>query len=176
MANSKRIGGEYERDIAKFLTKWVSGDIKPYIFWRQDASGSIGTVMGDKNFSGDIKVVVEEYKWFQNSYSLECKRNYDNLDFQDIFQKTKKDVLKEFWLQANKDVKNTKKQPILFYKKKGKQDIIGITETTLKRLKNKVNKLPCMRISYNSDNLPDIIIYNMEDFFKKVKIEDFKND
>ena len=37
-------GGDNERNVSKFLTKWLTGKEKPYMFWRQDASGGLATV------------------------------------------------------------------------------------------------------------------------------------
>ena len=40
-------GPEFEREIAKYLTKWASGKTKPYWYWRLLGSGSVATLSED---------------------------------------------------------------------------------------------------------------------------------
>lgn len=50
--NSKSIGSNYEREIARLLSKWISGKEDPLICWRNVHSGTISTCDKKKGLSG----------------------------------------------------------------------------------------------------------------------------
>jgi len=54
MTNSKKKGGNYERDVARMLSKWATGTDEVLCFWRQISSGSVSTIAkkNNKNASG----------------------------------------------------------------------------------------------------------------------------
>lgn len=54
-------GGSFEREISKYLTKWLTGTEKPYKYWRQDASGGLATIHAENvHLTGDIKPLVSK--------------------------------------------------------------------------------------------------------------------
>jgi hypothetical protein len=51
-------GGDFEREISKAFTKWLTGVEKPYKFWRMPGSGGLATIHEENtNLSGDIRSV-----------------------------------------------------------------------------------------------------------------------
>ena len=50
-------GGDFERQVSKTLTKWLSGREKPYLFWRMPGSGGLATIHEENvGLSGDIRI------------------------------------------------------------------------------------------------------------------------
>jgi len=52
--NSKKKGGNYERDVARILSVWATSSEENLVYWRQISSGSVSTVAkrNNKNASG----------------------------------------------------------------------------------------------------------------------------
>lgn len=72
MTSKQKIkGSNFEREIAEVL----SGKIKGGKFRRIPSSGSIGTIMGESNLTGDIS---GEVKSFPKKLKGECKVGYSN--------------------------------------------------------------------------------------------------
>lgn len=72
MTSKQKIkGSNFEREIAEVL----SGKIKGGKFRRIPSSGSIGTIMGESNLTGDIS---GEIKFFPKKLKGECKVGYSN--------------------------------------------------------------------------------------------------
>jgi len=168
-------GGEFERDTAKFLTKWLTGKNKPYMFWRQDASGGIATVHIENNhMTGDICSLHPDSRWFTNIFSIECKTGYKQTSFWQHFTSINFGI-EEFWKQACNDGEKANKLPMLIYRKKGRKIIIGIDDRAYNKLNNKLSKLNHIRICWNKENtLCDCILFDMIDFFKIIKPDDIK--
>ena len=59
-------GQNFERDISKYLTKWLTGTTKPYVFWRNDGSGSFATRdVENAELAGDLKALRREGDFFR---------------------------------------------------------------------------------------------------------------
>lgn len=166
-------GGENERNVAKFLTKWLTGKPKPYMFWRQDASGGLATVhIENYHMTGDICSVHPDSEFFTNLFSIECKTGYPNTSFWQHFSSVKFGI-EEFWKQALDDSKKSHKHPMLIYRKKNRKWIVGIDVYIWNELKEKINDLNYIKLYWGNDII-DCVLYDMEDFFNKVKPEDIK--
>ena len=102
-------GSGWERDTCKFLSKWIQGTEKPYLFWRGRGSGGMFTVseggVGDA-FSGDVYSVRPEERFLTDHYSIECKDGYANTSLDKFFKYNKSDPLKSFWEQCVDDAEN----------------------------------------------------------------------
>lgn len=73
-SKGKAKGNAGERLVCKILTKFVSGQEKPYAFWRSANSGGLATVLGmHDDLSGDIIALRDEGKPITNNFSLEIK-------------------------------------------------------------------------------------------------------
>ncbi|MFW6129963.1 MAG: putative PDDEXK endonuclease [Atribacterota bacterium] len=165
---SSKKGSKWERDVAKFLTKWLTGVEKPYCFWRSPGSGSVSTIIKEnEHISGDIISLKPEAKFFTDVFSIELKTGYPDTSFFHYFS-CKNFQIENFWSQCVKDAGN--KNPLLVYKKDRNTPIVGITKIVANKLK--LNKLKHITVKF--DKLPDLVLLSFYDFFNKVKPEDIK--
>jgi hypothetical protein len=179
-------GGQNERDVSKFLTKWLTGTVKPYMFWRQEASGGLATVhVENVHMTGDIKHLHPDSKFFTDIFSIECKTGYPKTSFWQHFSKVQF-AIEDFWLQTLEDATKSKKEPMLIYRKKGRKWIIGINRCIQEKLHEKIRGLNNIVINWSPKKVPqydpkfrqnpsqDCILYDMESFFNKVKPDDIR--
>jgi len=165
MVNGKSKGSSFERDTCKFLTKYFTGNDKPYVFWRSPSSGAIG--ISSPNASGDIIALDEKYMWFTDKFNLELKTGYADADFHKHFKDNKNNTIEDFWIQCQKDAKLKNKYGILIFRKKGYQTIIGIQEDIFLQLKTFPTKY--MLVSFLE--MPKIVFFDFNKFFEIVKPE-----
>jgi hypothetical protein len=174
MSNGKAKGSGFERDIAKFLTKYVTGQDKPLCFWRSPSSGILGTIAESMDASGDIIALRPEGVPITQLFSIEIKTGYEDVDLLKMFKSNKNNTLESFWKQCIRDARKAEKYGLLIFRKKGYNVIIGIENNVVIMLKKQKVELPkSIIINFNND-LPDMVMYSMEDFFNCVKIENIK--
>jgi|GEM_PF-1853170 len=120
MANGKRKGNNYERDISKALSLWVSLGSRDDIFWRSQNSGARHTTRNKKHMtlegqSGDIAATCSgPSEAFIKIFCVEIKR-YKDINLWGIIKQTKKGIL-TFWKQAESKAKEVNKVPVLIVK------------------------------------------------------------
>ena len=179
-------GGVNERDVSKLLTKWLIGKTKPYMFWRQEASGALATIhVENEHMTGDIKHLHPDAKFFTDVFSIECKTGYPRTSFWQHFTKVEFGV-EEFWKQTLEDCTRAKKHPMLIYRKKHRRFIVGIGREIQEKLNNRIMRLNHIVICWSPKKIPkydpefkqnpeqDCILYDMEAFFNRVKPDDIK--
>lgn len=76
--SSKSLGGQYERETAVKISKWLTESEEKLVCWRAPHSGSIGTVRKKKgldgeNVSGDFQCLDSEYEPFFNNFHCDSK-------------------------------------------------------------------------------------------------------
>ena len=80
----KQKGSQFERDVCRLLTKWITDKQSPEIFWRSASSGAKSTqdakVGRDTNMHGDLMAVNLQAEWLMSKYVVECK-SYAKLDW-----------------------------------------------------------------------------------------------
>ena len=119
MAKGKGKGSLWERDIAKTLTKWLTGKEKPYVWWRMPGSGAIATISEEnKELSGDIMPLRPEGAFLTDKFSIEAKTGYPSSSFHKHLKGVKNDEIRLFWEQCCGDANRASKLPMLIYKKK----------------------------------------------------------
>ena len=168
-------GSEYERNISKFLTKWLTGKVKPYMYWRSDASGGLATVHEENiHMTGDIKHLHPDAKFLTDLLSIECKTGYKNTSFWQHFSPIKFS-LQDFWSQACTDAEKASKHPLLIYRKKNRRMIVGIDKYLQERLIERLSDLNHIKVSWGKEtSLRDCYIYDMEYFFGMVRPDDIR--
>ena len=168
-------GGNFERDISKYLTKWLSGKSKPYLFWRQEASGGIATIHIENNhLTGDICSVHPDSKFFTDIFSIEVKNGYPQTSFWQHFT-TYKFGIEEFWKQAIDDADRASKRPMLIYRKKGRSIIVGIDKYIQESLSKEIYDLNHIQVAWDTQrNLKSCFLYDMDDFFDRVKPDNIR--
>lgn len=169
-------GSGWERDVCKFLSKWMQGTEKPYLFWRGRGSGGMFTtsngLVGD-DFSGDVYSTRPESSWFCSLFSVECKDGYPSASFDKHLKYNKADPLYEFWKQTTEDARKSNKKPLLIYKKKGlPTPWVGITEESYGVLKECFTKIRFVHLRWV--DLDDMYFFEMKEFFKAITPEIIK--
>ncbi|MCK5018861.1 MAG: hypothetical protein KAS32_17495, partial [Candidatus Peribacteraceae bacterium] len=163
-------GGTFERDVCKFLSKWIQGTPKPYIFWRGRGSGGVFTqdITAGEDFAGDIYLVRPEGKFFTDVFSVEAKNGYPKASMDLHLKYNKSDPIRDFWKQCTTDATLTKRHPMLIYKKLGiKPTFVGIDGWTYTLLKGVLSGLRFTHLHYG-DELPDLHLFSMDEFFNVV--------
>lgn len=170
MANGKAKGGSFERDIARTLTKWCSGQDKELWFWRSPSSGGLATISEQLNMTGDIISVRPEGHFLTNKFSIEIKTGYEDTCFFSHLKNIKNFNIEMFWKQCCSDAEKSYKEPVLIYRKKGINPIIGFRYKYVKLSSKFLSKdMQSLIVSFNSNKkLPEVIFFNMNEFFEKV--------
>lgn len=166
-------GGTFERDICKFLSKWIQGTEKPYIFWRGRGSGGVFTqdISSGEDFAGDIYLVRPDGKFLTDTFSIECKNGYPKASIDNHLKYNKTDPIREFWEQCTNDAALTKRRPLLIYKKLGiKPTFVGIDQHTKELLGDILVDIRYIHLHYGM-GLPELYLYSMDEFFELVTPE-----
>ena len=171
MAKGKGKGSLWERDVAKLLTKWLTGEEKPYVWWRMPGSGAIATISEEnKELSGDIMCLRPEGAFLTDKYSIECKVGYPTSSFHKHLKGVKNDEIRLFWEQCCNDADRASKLPMLIYKKKQYNALIGVT-----MFNDALLEIPCLSMSWGEQyDLPICYLFDMEEFLTTVTPEDIK--
>lgn len=167
MANSKRRGSSFEREVAKFFTKWLTGKEKPYAFWRSPSSGGLATISNSTEVCGDIIAIRPEGEVLTRTWSIEIKTGYLGADPLKHLKKTKNETIKSFWEQCIRDSRTANKSGMLIFRKKGSKPVVGIEGDIFEKLKTKLSGINQLILCYSND-LPDLVLMDMEDFFNIV--------
>jgi len=133
----KQKGAQFERDICRSLSLWISGNKNPNLLWRSAMSGGRSTLMrraGNKNDeqAGDISAVGEEGHLLVKKFYLECK-HYADLGI-DNFMLSRPSKLGKFWEIALKDARSVGKVPLLIAKQNRYPEIVVSTTEVFKHL------------------------------------------
>jgi len=75
--NSKSIGNNYEREIAKKLSEWITQGERDDVLWRDLSSGARATTRKksgkDSLQEGDFVATDLNYKWFTDTLYIDSK-------------------------------------------------------------------------------------------------------
>jgi len=170
--NSKKIGGQYERDLAVKLSKWLTGNEDKLICWRASHSGSVGTIRNKKGLdgnttSGDLQCLDSKYEGFFNSFFIDAK-SLGNVHLMLINPKSmKSSQLLTEWKKVVSDATKFLKIPLMFVKARNDKkipDFIIIPEG--------VNYSCTYLIKYHLWDMVFRLVLQ-DDFFKMNNWEDF---
>ena len=135
--NGKQKGSQFERDICKKLSLWISNNQNENLLWRSAMSGGRSTVMGkqgkaNKEQCGDISAVGEEGHLLTDKVYLELKF-YKDLGLKNFFiGETSK--LTEFWKTTVKNADTNDKIPLMVVKENRYPAIVITTRTFFKKV------------------------------------------
>jgi len=172
-------GGQFERDIAKILTKWVTGQERPYVFWRTPASGALMTVANAVDVSGDIMAIRPEGRFLTAKFSFECKNGYPKANFHKHLKKIKNNEIEGFWEECIGDARKAGKHGILIWRKLGFPKIIGFELMDANFLRGAFDRayridLPTKTVTLGFETLPDLQFFDFIEFFNIVPVDEFK--
>ena len=116
--NPKVKGGQFEREVCKNLSLWISEGKRDDIFWRSAMSGGRATIGAQKGINrksqaGDISAVDQAGQKFIDNFYVECKF-YKDLDFESFWFNSGR--LWKFWEDAEKCSNHNHKCPLLIAK------------------------------------------------------------
>lgn len=122
----KSKGSQFERDICKQLSLWITAGKREDCLWRSAMSGGRATVSKRKGIdvrqTGDICAVSPEGHALTDYFFIECK-HYKNLAI-DSFFITQGGILHKFWDECRKKARNHDLNPMLIAKQNNKPAIV----------------------------------------------------
>jgi hypothetical protein len=159
-------GSAWERQISRFLTKWLTGQDKELFFYRSPGSGAVATVnLGNKAISGDIIALKPDATILIDVFSIECKNGYKEASLDKHLKTNKSDPLKTFWIQCVSDAQKAEKSPMLIYKKLGlKSPWVGIDDNFFNHVMPYIPELRYVKLSWGNC-LTDTYFFELHDFF-----------
>ena len=165
MANSKAKGAEFEREICKKLSYWVSKNQRDDIFWRSAMSGgraTIGLRAGKERHaqSGDLSSIHSMGHKLTDEFYVEMKFYKDLQLHLLITQQTGN--LYSFWNTTMQEAKAYKKTPWLIAKQ-NRQPILLCTKYM--NLPKPIRHL--VRAQFPS---LDLQIFLLDDYLKQVRV------
>lgn len=174
MGNSKAKGSAFEREIAKRLTFWLTGQSKEMCFWRSSNSGGTFTTNkgATREMSGDLSGLTADAMKICDLINFELKTGYDSADLNLFLKENKNEVLKNFWEQSCRDAKLTNKEPLVIFRKKRMSNIwLGLSVNLFQRFPILKNYRFIM-LSWGSEcSLPAVVLLNFENFLQEVTPE-----
>jgi hypothetical protein len=153
-------GGDFEREVSKCLTCWLTGKEKPYAFWRMPGTG-------------DIIALKPEAEFLTDKFTIELKTGYPQTSFWQHFGRVKNFNIEIFWRQCFDDSVKSNKHPMLIYRKKGRKSIVGISQWIADQLKL---NLPAITLTFTPEQkLPTLVFYDFNDFWEIVTPQRIKS-
>jgi len=155
--NSKTKGNNFEREICKKLSLWLSYGKDDDLFWRTSSSGGRFTQrlkkgLNTKNQAGDITSTSPQSDFFSRKYLIECKC-YKDINIWSLFNDMEiKNSVSWWWNVNNSKAIEINKVLILIIRQNFKKDIM-----------------------LTGNEFPDIIQPIAYFFVKKIKVYDFNS-
>jgi hypothetical protein len=140
MKSSK--GGEFERQVCKYLSLWWSSGEFDDLFWRSSQSGGRATTRAKKNkrtvnHAGDISPTHSSGEGLTDYILFECKTGYkDKVDaLKYIDSEGQSNLLHEWWRKASKECRKAFRiEPMLIIKRLGKKNMCVLRSSFLGEL------------------------------------------
>lgn len=131
-------GSQFERDMCRLFSRWVSGGDRDDLFWRTSQSGGRatacsrrGAALKTKGFYGDMALVGgaehEVAKQFADTVSVEFKRGYNRVSIQDLLDLPKRAATRTFESfidQASADAAVSNRLWLLVWKRDSRDPIV----------------------------------------------------
>lgn len=115
----KSKGSDFEREVSKKLSLWITGGRNRDALWRSQSSGARATIAAGKgrkldSQAGDIAAVHPDGLVFGKLFSVECKF-YADVGYTE-FITARTGPLMGFWAQAVRDSNKAGRHPLLVFK------------------------------------------------------------
>lgn len=143
--HGKRKGSQFERDISKALSLWISNGTQEDVFWRSSQSGGRSTTAfkKGKRFSdqaGDICSLHPVGRPLTEKFMLELK-HYADLNFIGLL--TGRGHLVKFWQKASEQATFYNKWPMMIAKQNAQPVIVCLSREGAKELAIKLKCILC---------------------------------
>ena len=111
----KTKGGNWEREICRTLTEWVTGKREPVIFWRSSGSGAQFTQTKGKGsrMAADLVAVDKRGSFLTDRFCIEAK-HYKAVSFKGLL--TGRSGIIKWWGQVEADAGKVGRIPCLIFK------------------------------------------------------------
>lgn len=108
-------GGNWEREICRILTEWVTGRREPVIFWRSSSSGAQFTQTRGRGsrMAADLVAVDGKGGFLTDRFSIEVK-HYKAVSFKGLL--TGRSPIVKWWGQVEADAGRVGRVPCLIFK------------------------------------------------------------
>jgi len=178
-------GGNFERDICKYLSMWVTRQMRDDIFWRTAGSGGRATARMKKgkptaDSAGDMMSTAKYGKPYTDQVVWEFKRGYggerskrkpsEQIDPLSILDnpkhQKKKPVLQEWWAKISKERRSHKRKFAFIIFKRDRKDIcISMTQKTFNYIEKKNRKFLRKKIYIKMYGY-NVVIMRLDNFCK----------
>lgn len=127
MARCKGKGQQFERDVCRKLSLWISHGRSKNLFWRSSQSGGRATTLRKKGenlsvHAGDIAAIDPGGERFIKTFFVECKR-YRSLHMDQLFYPVR-GMLKPMWDKCQEQASAYGKVPLLIVKENGRSMLL----------------------------------------------------
>ena len=187
-------GSQFERDMCRLFSRWVSGGDRDDLFWRTSQSGGRatacsrrGAALKTKGFYGDMALVGgsdhEAGKLFADSVSVEFKRGYNRVSIQDLLDLPKRAATRtfEYFLeQAAHDAEESGRLWLLVWKRDSRDPIVvmphgfgaSLSLRTARVFEGPLGHHPDFLMRGNTCiSLDTGIVISLETFFKAIEVK-----
>ena len=167
----KNKGAQFERDICRSLSLWISNGERQDLFWRSAMSGgraTLGLRKGDvlKSQAGDISSIDMLGHHFLETFLIEVKF-YKDLELNALI-KYNRGSLVNFWDKTVDDAKSFHKKPILIAKQNYSPIFMGMERGGVKLFEEHTEGTGLLPLGI----FPDLglELYSFDYFCEKLKI------
>ena len=128
MAKGKGKGQQFERDVCRQLSLWVSGGKSKNLFWRSSQSGGRATTLRKKGedlsvHAGDVCAIDPAGEKFCWTFFIECKC-LKTLQLHAFFYPKNKGILPAMWAKCRRQARMYHKVPLLICKENAKPTLL----------------------------------------------------
>lgn len=130
----KSKGNNYENQLAKELSLWLTRQIRSDVLERSPASGGKSTVARRKNqiashIAGDLIATCDEGHLLIDRFVIEAKhRNEEGININGLVFNTAKSGIIAFWIKLLEECNQTNKLPMLIFKQNNRPSLIGLCD------------------------------------------------
>lgn len=170
--NSKRIGNNYEREISRLLSLWLSHNTSDDCVWRDVGSGNKATMRKKQNkesiWQGDIIPIDLQYKYFFDIFAIDTK-SYKECNWFFINKNNEKsNAILQQWKKVFDDIQ--KKIPLMIVKIRDRKTPDTIFMPTFVKLNEELYASNFL-IYFFEESKYNCKVFLLEDFLKKITPE-----
>jgi len=166
---SKRKGSNYEREIAKKLSRWWDPSSKEIVFWRTHSSGAAKHLSSQQQ--GDIYSLQEDSKILIKNVLIECK-HYKEFNLFKIITKGKiplKEWIKKYQLESEV---YKKKYFWIIFRLNHYPDMIFVNKRFFNKFKKYLKNLNHIQLTFEKGG----VIFLLDEFLDVITPEVIKKE
>lgn len=170
--NPKAIGSNYEREIARLLSRWISGKDDPLICWRNVHSGTISTCdkkkgLSGANTEGDFQCLDLKYSHIFDLFCFDSKCYKECNPYFINSKNMKSNAILNQWIKVCEEAGN--KIPVMICKIRDRKAPEFIVLPLNMRIPNQIKS---MTYTFWDDKIKDCVIYLLDEFLEKINAQE----